>query len=102
MSKFNVQVAVRSEIPKGGFRLKVSILELGMYIDGFRGYPSKKVEGAWVIYAPSTAITGNSYKDVVEFNKSRMLWREISEACEQAIEIYTTAEPNDTKSDVHF
>lgn len=102
MNKFEVYVEVRSEIPKGGLRLKVSIPDLGIYIDGFRGYPSQKTEGTWTIYPPSVRV-GAGYKDVVEFNKKKPLWKEIAEAGLQTIEIYKSAEPKDKSlADVGF
>jgi hypothetical protein len=104
MKTFDVHIEIRGEVPKGGYRLKVSVLDLGMYIDGFRAYPSKQVEGTWAIYAPSTAIGGNRYKDVIEFAKTKQLWAEIAAACEEAIEIHTSAELRETirNSDIPF
>lgn len=102
MNKFDVRVEVRGELPKDGIRLKVSIPDLGIYIDGFRGYPSQKVEGTWTIYPPSVRV-GGGYKDVVEFNKKKSLWREIAEAGLQTIEIYESAEAKDKPlADVGF
>ncbi len=99
MSVYDVRVEYRGELPKGGHRLKVCVLNLGMYIDGFRVYPSKKVEGTWVVYQPSTKIGNNGYKDVVEFAKNKPLWKEIAEACEQYIDIHTTTEPRERRLD---
>jgi hypothetical protein len=59
-----------------GWQLKVNVLDLGMYINGFRALRSKKEPGTWWVQPPARKV-GNRYKDVVEFNKSETLWLEI-------------------------
>lgn len=100
MNEYRVQVEVRGEVPNGGYRLKVSVLELGMYIDGFRAYPSSKYSGTWYVTPPSTNIGGNRYKSVVEFDKSKQFWASIADACSKAVDEYR--DMTGTLADVGF
>lgn len=73
--QFSVSVDIHQAI-KNGWRLKVTVPELGMYINGFRAHPSKKEPGEWAIFAPSQKV-GSRWVDVVEFDHSMPLWKEI-------------------------
>lgn len=99
MEKYEVKVEYRGEI-SGGYRLKVSILSLGVYIDGFKAYPSKKDDG-WFIAPPSTRI-GNRYKDVIEFNKAKPLWRDICSNCEEVADAVAKGKEYINASDIPF
>ncbi len=80
---FDVSVEIHQAITNG-WRLKVTLPTLGMYINGFRAYPSKKEVGAWAIYPPSQKV-GSRFVAVMEFDKSMPLWDEIERAAKIAV-----------------
>lgn len=81
---FGVSVDIHQAIPKNGWRMKVTVASLGIYINGFRAYPSKKEAGSWAIYPPSQPV-GSRFVPVIEFDKSMPLWDEIETKAKQAV-----------------
>jgi hypothetical protein len=76
----SVQVDYHQEITNG-HRVKVSILDLGLYINGFRVYePNKEKKKDWIIFPPQYFAAGKRF-NVVEFDKSKSLWVEVRQAC---------------------
>ena len=69
-----------------GYRLKVTVEALGVYINGFRVLPGKKDHKWWVL-PPQTKL-GARYIDIVEFDKSLDLWIDIQNACINAVDSY--------------
>jgi len=83
-----VEATVRSELRNSeGYRMKVSCVELGLYIDGFRATPSTKQPDGWWIQPPANMVGGRWVK-AVEFDTTKRLWQSIEHACERAIETY--------------
>jgi hypothetical protein len=70
-----------------GFRLKVTIDALGLYINGFRVLNGRGEHKWWVI--PPQQRAGPRYIDILEFDKSYDLWTDIENACIQAVEEYS-------------
>lgn len=83
-SPLNIEVVVRGEI-KDGYRLKVSCLDLGMYLDGFRATRSAKSRSGWWIQPPSFK-AGIKWITVPEFDKSADFWKSIEQSCIEAAE----------------
>lgn len=87
-----VESEVRGDI-KGGYRLKITILDLGVYIDGFTARHSDFDDSGWWIQPPAKQV-GGKWKHVIEFDKSKTLWAEIVNCCLDTINLY---EQNKTK-----
>ena len=95
-----IEVTVRNELAtkKGkGYRLKVSVLDLGLYIDGFRAIPSNKNQSGWWVQPPSNNV-GGKWINAVEFDKTKVLWNEIEKSCERAIETYLNEDVEHARS----
>ncbi len=90
MTIHSISVEVRAAI-KDGYRLKVSVLDLGLYIDGFRAVRSDRNMSGWWVQPPATNVKGK-WLTTPEFDKSCTLWQEIEQACLEAVR---EAERND-------
>jgi len=82
---FIVGAEVHKEL-SNGYRLKVTIEALGVYVNGFRVLPGKNEHKWWVL--PPQTKTGTRYIDIIEFDKSLDLWIDINNACIDAVESY--------------
>lgn len=81
---FQVEVEVHTQLERG-FRLKVSIIGLGMYFNGFRALPPKEGKG-WALYPPQTRNPRNGqFINQVEFDKSQVLWKDIYQKSIKAV-----------------
>lgn len=82
---FGIEVSIRGTVA-GGFRLKVSCIGLGMYIDGFRAtrVPAEKNTSGWWVQQPAHRI-GRVYKPSPEFNKKHPFWLQIEEKCIEVV-----------------
>lgn len=69
-----------------GFRVKVSLLDLGMYINGMMVFPPND-EHDWAVYPPAQRAGRGKYAYLLEFNKKLPLWLEIHQACIDAVKI---------------
>lgn len=78
-----VEAEVLGDIPNG-FRLKVSVLDLGLYMYGWTTRASTKSKSGWWVQPPATR-TANGWKHTVEFDKAEALWVEIEVACINAV-----------------
>lgn len=87
-----VEAEVRGDI-KGVYRLKISILDLGVYVDGFTARHSDIDDTGWWIQPPARQV-GARWISVIEFDKSKTLWVEIVNCCLDTINLY---EQNNTK-----
>lgn len=65
-------------------RLKVSILDLGLYMFGFRVSKSDRNPSGWWVQAPAT-MTKVGWKTNPEFDKKLTLWSEIELSCINAV-----------------
>ena len=81
-----VEAVVTSEI-KGGYRLKVSVIDLGMYIDGWTLRKSTKSNDDWWLQPPAVNL-GSRWHLTVEFDHSKAFWQEIQQECLKALQIY--------------
>jgi len=77
---YTVHAEVHKEIGKG-YRMKVLLPEMGMYINGFMAFRPHDQYEEWSLVAPSQPAGRGVYKAVIEFNKKEALWQEIFEAC---------------------
>jgi hypothetical protein len=78
-----IQVDYHTEITNG-HRVKVSILDLGMYINGFRVYEPNAEHKDWMVFPPQHH-AGPRWVNIVEFNKSEPLWVEIYKKCIECV-----------------
>lgn len=76
---YNIEATIRNEI-KGGYRLKVSDLDLGVYVDGFRAVKSARNDSGWWIQPPSTYKEGR-YIRCPEYDQANEYWKEIEQTC---------------------
>jgi|SRR5579884_1207255 len=86
MRQYHVEATVRAEI-KDGYRLKVSVLDLGLYMDGFRVTSSDKNDSGWWVQPPAIPYKGR-WLYMPEFDKNLTLWHEIEQTCIEAIQLY--------------
>lgn len=87
MSKqFNVEASVHKLLATGAYRVKVSLLDFGMYINGALIYPPNE-EHDWAVYMPSQRAGKGIWKPIIEFNKKLPLWAEIYDACIEAVQL---------------
>lgn len=79
---------VAAEVHKSvgaGYRVKVLVPDIGIYINGFMVFPPND-ENDWAVYPPLLGRAGRGkYRYTVEFNMQFPLWSEIHEACIQAV-----------------
>jgi hypothetical protein len=97
MTLHSIEVEVRAEITNG-YRLKVSVLDLGLYMDGFRVMRSDKNANGWWVQPPAVLARGK-WRPTPEFNKSLTLWQEIEQACIEVVSEYIRNEPGATAQD---
>ncbi|USN96469.1 MAG: hypothetical protein H6797_05395 [Candidatus Nomurabacteria bacterium] len=85
---YSIETVVRSELRDGkGYRLKVSILDLGLYIDGFRALKSERNQNGWWVQPPSNLVKG-VWVTACEFDKTKAFWLNIEQSCVDAIATY--------------
>jgi len=82
----NIEARVHKPLPTG-YRVKVSILDLGMYINGCVVMPPNGDHPDWAVYPPKQNVFGR-YISIVEFNKKLPLWIEVNEACIEEVKKY--------------
>lgn len=83
-----VDVEYHTELKGGAHRVKVSLLDLGMYINGFRVFPPNDEHDDWWVFAPQRYVPGRKAINIVEFNKSEPLWKEIFDRCVECVQEY--------------
>lgn len=86
---YSVKAEVHTQIKLPGgeetaYRLKVSIPEIGLYINGFTARESSRNDSGWWVQAPARK-EGRIYKHDIEFNTKKALWQSIEERCIEAI-----------------
>lgn len=82
----NVEASVHK--PYGqGYRVKVSILDLGMYINGMMIYPPNEDHNEWSVLTPARPAGRGKYARIVEFNKKLPIWELIYDACVDAVKL---------------
>lgn len=78
-----IEAQVLGDIPNG-HRLKVSVLDLGLYMFGWTARRSEQSKSGWWVQPPATK-TASGWKQTVEFDKSKSLWIEIESTCIDAV-----------------
>lgn len=72
-----------------GYRVKVSVIGLGMYINGAIVYPpGEKNNNRWTLFLPNIHIGHGKRMYPLEFNKQSPLWLEIYEIAVKAVNDY--------------
>lgn len=71
-----------------GYRVKVSILESGIYINGFVVFAPNEEHDYWSVHEPSQKNRFGKYFQTIEFDHTTTLWKEICEACIDEVKIY--------------
>lgn len=80
---FNVEASVHKTLASG-YRVKVSVIDLGMYINGMVVFQPNDDHKDWSVMTPALRSGRGKWTHVVEFDKSTALWEEIYQACVQA------------------
>lgn len=98
MKLHTVEVRVHQPVNEG-FRVKVSVLSLGMYLNGVLVFPPNDKHEDWIVYPPSI---NTRFKRIypAEFNKKMDLWLEIHQACVDAVMLYQADEEAVTDIDI--
>ncbi len=68
---------------RDGYRVKVSLPEVGVYISGWTVRESDKT--VWWVQPPASNKGGKWYP-AIEFDKNKELWKQIETACIVAVE----------------
>ena len=81
-----VEVSVHQQI-KEGYRVKISVLDLGLYINGALVFPPNDKHDNWVVYPPAIP---TRFKRVypAEFDKRKTLWMEMEQAVIEAVKLH--------------
>lgn len=82
----------------GGYRLKVSVIDLGLYIDGWT-IRSPRENGEWWLQPPAHKV-GNRWVNPAEFDKSKSLWKEIYSECLDAVKLYEASTESLSEEDL--
>lgn len=70
-----------------GYRVKVSVIDLGLYINGMVVYPPDGEHKEWSVLTPARPTGKGGWARIVEFNKKLPLWEHIYEACVDAAKL---------------
>jgi hypothetical protein len=84
MTKHYTVDAVVHKPVGSGFRVKASVRDLGLYINGMMVFPPNTEEEEWMVFTPAQRAGRGKYVHSVEFNKKLPLWAEIYDACVDA------------------
>jgi hypothetical protein len=74
-----------------GYRVKVSLPELGIFINGFMVYRPNPKFPQWGVTPPSRLAGRGKWAPIVEFNKKMSLWEEIFDECVAVAQIEESA-----------
>jgi len=85
---YTVIAEVHKPLPHGGYRVKVSLPDLGMYINGMVVFPPNEDKPDWYVQPPSKLAGRGKWVGIIEFNKKHILWTEVYVACAKAVEQY--------------
>jgi len=84
---FTVEAEVHKQL-SAGYRVKVSVLDLGMYINGVVVFPPNEDHNDWSVMTPALRSGKGKYTHVVEFNKKMPLWEEVYLKCVDAVKLH--------------
>lgn len=85
--KYQVEVEVHKPI-NNGYRVKVKVPSLGIYLNGVRVFPPNETK-SWAVYPASTWV-GNRWARMTEFNTKLQLWQDIFSSSIEAVKKYRT------------
>lgn len=91
--EYIIEAVIHKPVGNGGYRVKVSVPALGIYLNGAVVFPNKRDGGEkWVMFPPSYTIGRNKKPFYpVEFDRSKPLWQELSLAAIFAVEKFIDA-----------
>lgn len=95
---YTVEAAVHKECGEA-YRVKVSIISLGVYINGMMVYRPNEVHNDWTVLTPARPAGRGKYARIVEFNKKEPLWGQVYEACVDAVKLWISQQPKDVVLD---
>lgn len=98
MNDFDVEIEVLGDI-NNGYRLKVSVLDLGMYMFGWTARRSEKNKSGWWVQQQAIKV-GGGWKLCPEFNKALPLWQKIENECIQAVKHYEVNPPTEVTDEM--
>lgn len=81
-----VEASVHQQI-KEGYRVKISVLDLGFYLNGALVFPPNDKHDNWVVYPPAIP---TRFKRIypAEFDKKQTLWIEMEQAAIDAVKLH--------------
>ncbi len=98
----SIDVEIAQSI-SNGYRVKISVLDLGMYLNGCLLLESDRNTSGWSLLPPTYQVNSKRYHPV-EFNKRERLWVEMEHACIEQVQYadHETRRPlaNNGKKDV--
>jgi hypothetical protein len=90
---YNLDAECHMQLKNGSYRVKLSILDHGMYINGIVVFPPTSEHGnKWNVYTPAAGKAR-----LVEFNSKLPLWEEVKEACIDAVKLYRSHDDEDDR-----
>ena len=88
---YNLDAECHMQLKNGGYRVKLAILDHGLYINGIVVFsPSSEHGDKWNVYTPAAGKAR-----LVEFNAKLPLWGEVKDACIDAVKVYQSNETAD-------
>lgn len=101
-SKYVVEAKVHMPIGRGGYRVKVSFPEIGMFINGVLVFPPNEQHDRWGVLTPRFSNGGRGRQSkAIEFDGKSELWFEIREACTRAVKLYLKQRADSGLDDGH-
>ncbi len=82
-----IEAQVHMPLEKG-YRVKASVLDLGIYINGMVVFPPNEEHDYWSVNEPSQKTRYGKWFKTIEFDHKQSLWLEIHEACVEAVQLY--------------
>jgi len=95
MAKLHTVEASVHKRCNNGYRVKVSILDLGIYINGVMVFPPDEVSDQWEVLTPARPAGRGKYARIVEFSKKKPLWEHVYDACVEAVKLEQVNEVED-------
>jgi hypothetical protein len=90
---YSIEASVHKPI-KEGYRVKVEMKEIGLFINGMIVYPPNEKHEDWKVLTPA-ANYGHRWVHTIEFDGKLPLWKEICSACIEAVKLYINSSSNE-------
>lgn len=91
-NELGIEMEVRGEI-RNGYRLKLSVNSIGMYVDGFTAVKSPRNASGFWVQPPRQEVNGE-WKRMVEFALKTEFWATLEEKSLEAINGYNDTDTN--------